>query len=354
MGSAAGAALFVLSPSNIMPRIAFTQPRVAPAYVPAAEPRLQPGTEVGNYVIEHALGEGGMAVVYQARHQVLPRRVAVKVMRGAGLGAAGRARLLREACVLADLDHPAIVDCLDAGVLHDGRAWLAMDVIDGEALSRRIAMRRSLPSDEVASLIAHLAGALAVAHAAGVVHRDLKPDNVLVVDDATCPVRVIDWGIAQAARAAREPRLTIEGSIAGTPHYMAPEQIRGEVVDGRCDVYALGCMAYEALSGAPPFVGAGALEVVAQHLTTAPRSIFEVAPATPAWLGTLVMWMLAKDPEARPRIGQVLELLDSNVSSPQIVIELQADLPEDEAALDRELDLLIDDLVPRLALGSNP
>jgi serine/threonine protein kinase len=135
---------------------------------------------------------------------------------------------------------------------------------------------------------------------------------------------------------------------------MAPELVRGEVVDGRCDVYSLGVMGYEALWGAPPFSGCGALEIVAQHLTSTPRSIFEVAPGTPAWLGALVMCMLAKDPDTRPTVSEVLALLDRNVTSPEIVLELVADLPEDEAAMERDLEWLMDELSPRLALGSNP
>jgi serine/threonine-protein kinase len=305
-----------------------------------------------------------MAVVYAARHRVLPRQVAIKVMRSTGVGAASRARLLREACVLANLDHPAIVDVLDAGVLADGRAWLAMNIIDGVTLAKRLSDERTLPAAEVVRLLSHVASALAAAHGAGVVHRDLKPENILLVD-GVCPVQVIDWGIAQD-EATWDRRLTLEGAIAGTPHYMAPEQARGEVVDGHCDVYALGVVAYEMLSGAPPFTGTGVLEVVAHHLTTPPRPLLDVAPGVPAWLGELVMRMLAKDPAARPAMAEVTECLcelrdadDDDEPEIEQIIELTADMAED--AVDLELDGVIAELATpvvqprrRLAMGSQP
>ena len=351
-----------------MPRIAFTMPRVVPQFVnavPAVEGPLTPGTAVGGYVIEGTLGEGGMAVVYAAHHHVLPRRVAIKVMRGLGLGEASRARLLREACVLADMKHPAILDVLDAGILDDGRAWIAMQLVeDGVTLARRLSEDHTLPAEEAVAFLSHLAGALALAHAHGVVHRDLKPENILLVEGGGCPVRLIDWGIAQQAVTATCSRLTLEGAIAGTPHYMAPEQARGEIVDGHCDVYALGVLAYEMLSGAPPFTGHGVLEIVAHHLTTAPKPLAQVAPSTPAWLADLVMRMLAKDPAARPDMSEIAATLDSareaDASEPEIeqVIELEADMAEE--AIDAELDEVIATLRPvsqrrrRLALGSQP
>src|SRR5262245_38420226 len=225
-----------------------TQPRVAKSVT------LAPGTAVGSYTIDRKLAEGGMAVVYEAVHQVLPRRAAIKVMRDAALGETARTRLLREACLLADLRHRAIVDVHDAGTLPDGRAWLVMNLIEGPTLGDRLLVRSTLSPAEVVALGLPIAGALASAHEAGVVHRDLKPENILIVDAAVCPVRVIDWGIAQAACSA-DDRLTLDGTITGTPHYMAPEQIRGELVTGKCDVYALGIVLYEMLAGACPFNG---------------------------------------------------------------------------------------------------
>lgn len=382
-----GAARRVLRHQFAMTRM-FTQPRVAPLFAHASllvERQLVPGTEVGSYRIERTLGEGGMAIVYEATHRVLPRRVAIKVMRVVIAGEAARTRLLREACVLAELSHPAIVGVVDAGVLDDGRAWLAMNIVDGMTLSERLLVHGTLTPFEVVDLLSHVASALATAHTAGVVHRDLKPENILVVDHA-CPVRVIDWGIAQDTN-CHDERLTIDGSITGTPHYMAPEQARGEVVDGRCDVYALGIVAYEALSGNPPFVGGSVLEIVAHHLTTAPRPIQEVAPGTPTWLGALVMNMLSKDPGERPDMSDValalarlrravavtvpppvdepdyelhieIEVEDVEDEEDGVVIEMVADMADDEC--DLELDTVIADLpLPpssrrRFAHGSQP
>jgi serine/threonine-protein kinase len=292
-----------------------------------------------------------MAVVYEATHSVLPRRTALKVMRDASLGEQARTRVLREACVLAELHHRAIVDVHDAGTLPDGRAWLVMNLVDGRTLAEHLTARITLSPREVAEIVRHLASALASAHDAGIVHRDLKPENVIVVDDAACPVRIVDWGIAQATRAG-DARLTLDGSITGTPHYMAPEQIRGQVVDGKCDVYALGILAYELVTGATPFHGT-VMDVVAHHLTTMPRPLHLQSPQTPVWLSALVMSMIAKSPDMRPTMAEVVSAL-AKIPDDAIVVEMVADMEEDELA--SELDELIAELPlrpARFAYGSN-
>lgn len=329
-----------------------TQPRVAPTLLAPCAPAptaLVTGTRVGSYTIERKLAEGGMAIVYEAVHQVLPRRAALKVMKDVSLGESARTRFLREACLLADLRHRAIVEVQDAGMLSDGRPWLGMNLIAGPTLADRLLVRGALGAGEVVELVRHIAGALTCAHQAGVVHRDLKPDNVIIVDDPRCPVRVIDWGIAFPLRPTDE-RLTVDGTITGTPHYMAPEQIRGELVDGTCDVYALGVVMYELLSGRPPFSG-GMMDVIAQQLTSSAPPLGVQAPATPVWLAALVDMMLAKDRAQRPTMAQVVATLDgltSGLALPQdddeedFVTDLIADTAVDDA--DRELDQLIAEL----------
>jgi serine/threonine-protein kinase len=323
-----------------------TQPRVASRLV-----ELEPGAHVGSYTIERKLAEGGMAVVYEATHRVLPRRTALKVMRDASLGEPARTRVLREACVLAELHHRAIVDVHDAGTLPDGRAWLVMNLVDGCTLAAHLASRITLAPYEVAEIVRHLAGALSTAHDAGIVHRDLKPENIILVDDPACPVRIVDWGIAQATREG-DARLTLDGSITGTPHYMAPEQIRGHVVDGKCDVYALGILAYELVTGTTPFNGT-VMDVVAHHLTTMPRPLHLQAPATPVWLSALVMSMIAKSPDLRPTMAEVVAE-HAKIPEESVVVEMIADMEEDE--VDREVDELIAELPLRplrFAYGSN-
>lgn len=329
---------------------------------------LVAGTRVGSYTIERKLAEGGMAIVYEAVHQILPRRAALKVMKDASLGEQARTRFLREACLLADLRHRAIVEVQDAGTLSDGRPWLVMNLIAGTTLADRLLVRGALGAGEVVELVRHIAGALTSAHEAGVVHRDLKPDNVIIVDDPSCPVRVIDWGIALALSPTEE-RLTVDGTITGTPHYMAPEQIRGELVDGTCDVYALGVVMYELLTGRAPFSG-GMMDIIAQQLTSPPPPLRVKAPATPVWLAALVNLMLAKDRTQRPTMAQVVATLAgvrSGLALPEdvdedVVIELVADAADDD--VDCDLDQLIAELSPasaampvsamrRLALGSN-
>ena len=219
-----------------------------------------------------------------------------------------------------------------------------MDLVAGPTLADRLTRGRVAIAD-ARRWLALIADALAVAHAAGVIHRDLKPDNLLLVDDPLCPVRVIDWGIA-LDETGFDSRLTLDGAVTGTPHYMAPEQARGLAVDGRCDVYALGILAYELLTGAPPFDGPSALGILAQHLTAVPPPVTLGAPATPTWFADLIAAMLAKAPDARPPMAAVAAALAARAedttadyeieitfeAAPAPVIEMVAEMLEDDMA----------------------
>ncbi|MEZ4365535.1 MAG: serine/threonine-protein kinase [Kofleriaceae bacterium] len=285
---------------------AVTSPVVAPE--PHAE--LPAKTKIGNYVIDRKIAAGGMATVYAASHAVLPRRAALKVMHATMLVHPGAAqRMLIEATVLARVDHPGSVEVYDCGTLPDGRAWIAMELLGDLPLSSVLAAKGPLPVAEVLPLMRAIATTLRAAHARGIVHRDLKPENVLVQGPAEARAyRVIDWGIAHQQAC---PRVTQQETTLGTPTYMAPEQARGDALDGRCDVYALGVLAYEALTGGPPFQASSSIATLVEHLTRRPTPLPHLRADVPDAVAALIHTMLAKDPERRPTAAQVCERIDA-------------------------------------------
>jgi len=239
-----------------------------------------------------------MATVYEATHTVLPRRAAVKVMHEELLGQPGMTtRLVQEAAILEGVRHPGVVRVYDCSLLPDHRPWMAMELVAGETLANRLQNGTALPAAEVAMLISDVADVLAAVHDIGVVHRDLKPDNLLCTPrDRDYPLRVLDWGVA---RLGMSGRLTLDGLTPGTPIYMSPEQATGRNIASPCDIYSLGVIAYEALTGAPPFDGRTVSEVVCMHLSRKPAPLRARCNA-PAELCEFVECMLQKDPALRP------------------------------------------------------
>ena len=267
---------------------------------------LHAGHMISSYRIDRLLGMGGMGWVYRARHEVTARRVALKILREDQL-AYDRSidRMMREASILASVSHPGIPRFFECGVLDDGRPWIAMELLDGVALTER--MRRPLDADTVIELVAWVAEVLAAAHTRGVTHRDLKPDNVILVPgDARFPVRVIDWGIAHFPAGMR---FTNMNEALGTPTYMAPEQARGDGTGGHSDVYGLGVVAYEALTGRPPFQGATSVDILAKHLNRPVPALAPRCPEAPYGLVELVERMLAKSIDERPSAAEVCSRL---------------------------------------------
>jgi eukaryotic-like serine/threonine-protein kinase len=244
-----------------------------------------------------------MATVYEAGHTVLPRRAALKVMHGDLRRQPGMAtRVVQEAAILDSVRHPGVVRVYDCSVLPDHRPWIAMELVEGETLANRLHDATALPPVEVATLLGDVTDVLAAVHKVGVVHRDLKPDNLLCTPtDHDYPVRVLDWGVARMGPIGR---LTIDGLTPGTPIYMSPEQATGREVGAPCDVYSLGIIAYEALTGRPPFDGHTLAEVVCMHLTRAPAPL-RARFGAPAELCNLVGRMLHKEPAARPCAAEV-------------------------------------------------
>ena len=275
---------------------------------------LPPGTVVGSYRLGRRLARGGMGMVYEGAHSILPRRVAVKVMHPELIDHPIAARrMVQEACILEAFAHPGVVRVHECGTLADGRPWLAMELVEGRALSAHFAERGPLDVDDLIALLAALTDVLAAAHRSGIVHRDLKPENVLVVGPTLSNLRLIDWGIAMQPTLG--PRLTLEDTTVGTPTYMAPEQVRGLRPDGRADVYALGVLAYEAATGAAPFSGPNGIEIALKHLTDRPPPIAQRRGDLPAELASLIDRMLAKDPESRPTASQLAARLEVLVAA---------------------------------------
>jgi serine/threonine-protein kinase len=249
----------------------------------------------GRYQIERVLGEGGMATVYLAHDQKHNRKVAVKVMRPELAATLGSDRFLREVQVAAQLSHPHILPMHDSGEA-DGILYYVMPYVDGETLKERIAKEGQLSVNDAMRLGREVAEALAYAHTRGIIHRDIKPGNILLQSGHAL---VADFGIARALGAEGEA-LTKTGLAVGTPQYMAPEQATGErEVDGRADIYALGAVMYEMVAGEPPFTGPTARAIITRSLTEEPRSLTVSRTGLPAAVNSGIMKALAKSPSDR-------------------------------------------------------
>jgi len=261
---------------------------------PAAEAgvALAPGDRLGPYEIIAPLGEGGMASVFRARQPSLGRDVAIKVIaERMASDEAFRARFRREAEVLARLEHPNIVPIHDYGEEH-GVAFIVYRYVPGGTLAGLIG--RPLPLEEVADLLAPVAAALDFAHARGIVHRDVKPGNILLTEERA-PI-VADFGLAALEEPEAAARLTISGSMLGTPGYMAPEQVRGDPVDGQADQYALGIVAYELLTGRLPFTADTAYAAMLKHVQEPPPLPSDYNPEIAATAESALLTALAKNP----------------------------------------------------------
>ncbi|HTA21556.1 MAG TPA: serine/threonine-protein kinase, partial [Polyangia bacterium] len=266
---------------------------------------FEDGDTLGPYTIVRRLGAGAMGEVYQARHRHMGRDVAIKLLRTELTEESDVvARFFTEARATAAVRHPGIVEIFDCDLHRSGRAFIVMEYLAGEDLARRL--EDGSFAGDYAGLRAigrQLASALAAAHALGIVHRDLKPGNIFLVGQGPPTVKIVDFGIAKLLhRDGGAHSQTQTGHILGTPLYMSPEQARGaKTIDHRTDVYALGCVLFEMITGQPPFVRKGAAQVIVAHLhDPAPRAS-SLEPSVPAALDELVAQMMAKDPKQRPQ-----------------------------------------------------
>ena len=256
---------------------------------------VQVGQQLGPYLIQRRLGQGGMGIVFRALHDGDGRTVALKVLRDELAADDGfRQRLAHEARAAAEVDHPNLAPVLEAGEA-DGRLYLAVRYVDGRSLAERLAAGGPLPVGELVPLAANVAAGLDALHRRGIVHRDVKPANILLAADGTAVLG--DFGLAKS-RAWTV--LTKTGQVLGTPDYLAPEVIRGEPATPLSDLYGLGCVLFECLAGAPPFAGRGVLRVGMAHLTEEPGDPAAGRGDVPLALAWTVRQALAKDPADRP------------------------------------------------------
>jgi serine/threonine protein kinase len=282
------------------------------------------GEVIGNYRIEAVLGQGGMGVVYRAEHVTLGRAVAVKMLQpNISNDAAMVQRFFNEARAASTIDHPGIVEIFDFGTHTDGRAFIAMALLQGESLEGRL--RRAGPISPMlgASLLAQVVSALAAAHARGIVHRDLKPDNIFLVPNEMMPdglqIKLLDFGIAKLANDQSSFK-TQTGALIGTPAYMSPEQCMGASdLDYRTDIYSLGCILFHILTGRPPFTsdhGTGML--IAAHLRDEAPDVRSLDPSIPESIALIVRRCLEKEKSARYQTALELRqaLVEAGAHSP--------------------------------------
>ncbi|MGB7212421.1 MAG: serine/threonine-protein kinase [Gemmatimonadales bacterium] len=248
------------------------------------------------YRMGRELGRGGMAIVYLAQDLKHDRVVAIKVLRASVALELGAERFLREISTTAKLQHPHILPLYDSGEA-DGHLFYVMPHVDGGSLGARLEGERQLPIDTALQLAREVADALGYAHARGVIHRDVKPDNILF---AGSHAMVADFGIARAISLAGTEKITASGVTLGTPTYMSPEQATGEIdLDGRTDLYSLACVVYEMLAGRPPFTGTSPADLIRQQIMVTAPPVTDARPVVPKSVAAALQRALAKAPKDR-------------------------------------------------------
>jgi len=262
-------------------------------------PELTAGTVLANrYRIGRLLGRGGMGAVYLADDEVLGEEVALKVMSSAFASDTTELidRFRREASAARKVSHANVIRIHDLGEANGGLLFLSMEYFAGRTLAEHLGSRGALTDRDLPDIIGQVCDGLEAAHQAGVIHRDLKPQNVLI--GPRNAVKIIDFGLAKTAFMAS---LTATGIMLGTPFYMSPEQVRGAEVDARSDIYSLGALTYHAVTGRPPFTGDNPIAIGFAHCSEAPRPPRELSPGISAEIDAMILAALAKDPRDRPR-----------------------------------------------------
>ncbi|MCY1043099.1 protein kinase [Corallococcus sp. bb12-1] len=272
---------------------------------PLAEDPLV-STQMGEFVIEERIGAGGMGVVYRAVHPLIGKQAAVKVLRAELMSPEQEQRLLVEARTVNAIRHPGILDIFNFGRLADGRPYIVMELLRGQPLSEVMRAQGRLDVGTTVWMLDQMASALGAAHRAGVVHRDLKPANVFVVEvpDAAPTLKLVDFGIAKVLR-SHEGLTLADGAVLGTPDFMAPEQIRGGAIGPATDLYALGVLAFQMLTGEKPFQGENVQVMFAHVEQPAPRPSSRVK-GLPPQLDALVLQLMEKDPTRRPASAEAV------------------------------------------------
>lgn len=285
----------------------------APESPPLEDPLI--GLQVGEYRILEPVGEGGMGVVYRGVQPVIKKRVAIKVIKPAHASDESQVkRLVAEAEAVNAIGHRSIIDIFSLGTLPDGRPYIIMEYLDGEPLDVWLNRQGRPPLSVALELLIEMCGPLAAAHRAGVIHRDLKPSNIFLCNqpDGSKFLKLLDFGLAKRAMGLDgSSAQTSQAMVSGTPDYMAPEQARALPISPRSDIYALGVVAFELLTGRVPFMGATPMDVMVGHVSKPAPRLRTFEPSLPESLDELVARMLAKEPEARPQtIEEVRAVLE--------------------------------------------
>lgn len=282
-----------------------------PAVTAPGRPDPLLGVRLGDYVLQQEIGRGGMGVVYRAEQPLIGKTVAVKIVRGELLDTPEHMqRLLREARAVNAVHHRGIIDIFSFGSMPDGRQYLVMEYLKGVPLSQHIADAGKLPPQDALGLLEEIVDALAAAHAAGVVHRDLKPSNIFLVQQAGGGqyVKLLDFGMAkQGLSKGRSAPQTAVGLWAGTPQYMSPEQVRGDLVGPKTDLYALGVVAFEMVTGRLPFEAANQAKHMLAHVEEQPPAPADIEPSVPPEVSVFILKLLAKEPDERPSAADARE-----------------------------------------------
>ena len=270
------------------------------------------GETVGNFKIVSKLSIGGMGTVYKAEHTLIGKHAAVKILHPELSSNRDIVnRFFNEAKATTTIKHPGIVEIFDYGRMKSGSAYLTMEFLEGMSLAQRVRMRGRMGEGEAAMLLRGVCSALNAAHAKGIVHRDLKPDNIFLTPDPDSAIgerpKLLDFGIAKLTDIGRAGSATKTGAVMGTPTYMSPEQCRGTgEVDARADLYSIGCIFYELVTGKPPFTNLGAGELIGAHLYLEPEPPTTTVPDLHAETAKLIMALLRKRPAERPQTAKEL------------------------------------------------
>jgi serine/threonine protein kinase len=303
--SPAGGKTLALPATKPAVRLPDQRPAGATAAYPFLSPPGQPDEigRLGNYRVLRLLGKGGMAFVFHAEDLSLGRPVALKVMKpDLGSDADGWQRFLREARIMASVKHDHLVTVYQAG--QEGQVvYLAMELLGGESLAAWMERKGKADVTEVLRLGREIASGLAVIHGHGLIHRDIKPDNIWL-EAPSGRVKILDFGLARFVK--DDIQLTQTGTVMGTPAFMAPEQARGQAVDGRTDLFSLGCVLYALATGSKPFHADNTMAVLTALAVDNPRPVHEINPAIPPALSELVTQLLAKKPEDRPTSAELV------------------------------------------------
>ncbi len=288
---------------------------------PGSDPKIG-SVFAERYLIESMLGLGGMSIVYKAQHSLMNRTVAIKMLhRSLKDDTMALERFRLEAQAASSLNHQNVVTVYDFGISPTGEPFFVMDCIEGESLEKLIDRKGQIPFMRAISIFKQVCDGLEAAHKKGIVHRDLKPANVILMkrEDGTEMVKIVDFGIAKLLPQGgkQQQQLTRTGEVFGSPIYMSPEQCLGRELDTRADIYALGCLMYEAVAGQPPFIGNSYLETMNMHVDNHPKLISEKAPTSdvPAELEAAILCCLSKDPDIRFQTATELRDVLSSISS---------------------------------------